>query len=32
MRIPLVHPDDVAAAIEQVLLRRVGGGFLLRMR
>jgi len=29
LRIPLVHADDVAAAIEQVLLRRVGGGFNL---
>jgi UDP-glucose 4-epimerase len=29
MRIPMVHADDVAAAIEQVLLRRVGGGFNL---
>jgi UDP-glucose 4-epimerase len=29
MRIPMVHADDVAAAIEQVLLRRLGGGFNL---
>ena len=29
MRIPVVHADDVAAAIEQVLVRRVGGGFNL---
>src|SRR5919112_2965245 len=29
MRIPMVHADDVAAAIEQVLVRRAGGGFNL---
>jgi nucleoside-diphosphate-sugar epimerase len=29
MRIPLVHADDVAAAIEQVLVRRAGGAFNL---
>ena len=29
LRIPLVHADDVAAAIEQVLVRRVGGAFNL---
>ena len=29
LRIPIVHADDVAAALEQVLLRRVGGGFNL---
>jgi UDP-glucose 4-epimerase len=29
LRIPLVHADDVAAAIEQVLLRRPGGAFNL---
>ncbi|CAA9364184.1 MAG: hypothetical protein AVDCRST_MAG36-2902 [uncultured Nocardioidaceae bacterium] len=29
LRIPMVHADDVAAALEQVLLRRVGGGFNL---
>ena len=29
LRIPLVHADDVAAAIEQVLVRRAGGGFNL---
>ena len=29
LRIPIVHADDVAAALEQVLVRRVGGGFNL---
>jgi UDP-glucose 4-epimerase len=29
LRIPVVHADDVAAAIEQVLLRRPGGAFNL---
>ena len=29
LRIPLVHADDVATALEQVLVRRVGGGFNL---
>jgi nucleoside-diphosphate-sugar epimerase len=29
LRIPMVHTDDVAAAVEQVLLRRAGGAFNL---
>jgi UDP-glucose 4-epimerase len=29
LRIPMVHADDVAAAVEQVLVRRAGGAFNL---
>lgn len=29
LRLPMVHSDDVAAAIEQVLVRRAGGAFNL---
>ena len=29
LRVPVVHADDVAAAIEQVLVRRLGGAFNL---
>lgn len=29
LRIPVVHADDVASALEQVLLRRIGGSFNL---
>jgi nucleoside-diphosphate-sugar epimerase len=29
LRLPMVHSDDVAAAIEQVLLKRAGGAFNL---